>query len=119
MVSAHHTRDGRAELPDHYRPPTSREKRGPTPDPDVGNPRTTTDQKIVHAPDSAGTNETPPLRRRIRLTLAEVRRLFNVRDQAKRVIHIAMKWSTYRREHQAEARKHHITRRLKIQHLAL
>jgi hypothetical protein len=30
-----------------------------------------------------------------------------------------MNWSTYRREHQAEARKHHITRRLKIQHLAL
>ena len=91
----------------------------PTPDPDVGKLRTITDQKIVRAPDSAGSNETPPLRRRIRLTLAEVRRLFNVRDQAKRVIHTAMNWSTYRREHQAEARKHHITRRLKIQHLAL
>ena len=38
----------------------------------------------------------PPLRRRIRLTLAEIRRLFNLRDQAQHVIHAAMNWSTYR-----------------------
>jgi SRSO17 transposase len=62
---------------------------------------------------------TPPLRRRIRLTLAEIRRLFNVCYQAKQVIHTAMNWSTYRRQHQAEARRHHFTRRLKIQYLAL
>ena len=61
----------------------------------------------------------PQLRRRIRLTLAEVRRLFNVRDQAKQAVHAAINWSTYRREHQAEARAHHFTRRLKIQYLAL
>lgn len=53
------------------------------------------------------------------MTLAEVRRLFNVRDQAKHIIHAAMNWSTYRREHQADARARHFTRRLKIQYLAL
>src|SRR5438067_12563581 len=87
LVSTHHTRHDRAELPGHPRPPTSREKRGPIPDPDAGKRRTTTDQKIVRASDSAGRNHTPPLRRRIRLTLAEARRLFNVRDQTKHVIH--------------------------------
>jgi hypothetical protein len=30
-----------------------------------------------------------------------------------------MNWSIYRREHQADARRHHFTRRLKIQYLAL
>ena len=53
------------------------------------------------------------------MTIAEVRRLFNVRDQAKHVVHAAMDWSTYRREHQADARSRHIRRRLKIQYLAL
>ncbi len=65
----------------------------------------------------------PPLRHRIRLTLAEIRRLFNVRDQAKHIIHTAMRWSAYRHEHQADARAHHFKRhfkrRLKIQYLAL
>jgi hypothetical protein len=45
--------------------------------------------------------------------------LFSIRDQAKRLIHAAMTWSLYRREHQAEARGYHFTRRLKIQYLAL
>jgi hypothetical protein len=61
----------------------------------------------------------PSLRRRIRLSLAEIRRLFDLRDQAKRLVHTAMRWSTYRREHQADARRRHFTRRLKIQYLAL
>lgn len=30
-----------------------------------------------------------------------------------------MAWSTYRRQHQAEARRYHFKRRLKIQALAL
>jgi hypothetical protein len=62
---------------------------------------------------------TPPTRPRIRLSLAEIRRLFNLREQAKRLVHTAMTWSIYRREHQANARRHHFTRRLKIQILAL
>jgi SRSO17 transposase len=70
------------------------------------------------AGDSRATTNPQP-RHRIRLTLAEVRRLFNVRDQTKHVKHTAMNWSTYRREHRAEARSHHFARRLKIQHLAL
>jgi hypothetical protein len=60
-----------------------------------------------------------PLRRPIRLSLAEIRRLFNVRHQAKQLIHTAMGWSTWRRQHQADARRHHFARRLKIQVLAL
>ncbi len=55
----------------------------------------------------------------IPLTLAEVRRLFNVVDLAKDLIQHALHWSHWRREHQAEARRHHFRRRLKIQYLAL
>ena len=47
----------------------------------------------------------PRLRRRIRLSLAEIRRLFNVRDQVKQIIHAAMGWSDLRRHHQANARR--------------
>lgn len=60
-----------------------------------------------------------PLPQRIRLSLAEIRRLFNLRHQAKQLIHTAMGWSTWRRQHQADARRHHFARRLKIQVLAL
>lgn len=64
--------------------------------------------------------DTPsPLPQRIRLSLAEIRRLFNLRHQAKQLIHTAMGWSTWRRQHQADARRHHFARRLKIQVLAL
>jgi hypothetical protein len=61
---------------------------------------------------------TPPPRRRIRLTLAEARRLFSVRDQAKHNVHATMNWSIFRREHQAKAAGT-FTRRLKVQYLAL
>ncbi len=53
------------------------------------------------------------------LTLAEIRRLFNLRDQARDLIHPAMAWSTYRRRHQAQARRHHTKLRLKTRNLAL
>jgi hypothetical protein len=55
----------------------------------------------------------------IPLTLAEVARLFDVRDRAAEVIQHALHWSGFRRRHQAEARRHHFRRRLKIQALAL
>jgi len=55
----------------------------------------------------------------IPLTIAEIRRLFNLLGQAKRVIRHGLHWSTFRRRHQAEARRHHFRRRLKIQILAL
>jgi hypothetical protein len=55
----------------------------------------------------------------IPLTLAEVARLFDVRGRAAEVIQHALHWSGFRRRHQAEARRHHFRRRLKIQALAL
>jgi hypothetical protein len=55
----------------------------------------------------------------IPLTIAEIARLFNVIGQATEVIHHALHWSRFRREHQAEARRHHFRRRLKLQALAL
>jgi hypothetical protein len=55
----------------------------------------------------------------IPLTIAEIRRLFNVCDQAKHLIQHTLHWSSWRREHQAQARRHHFKRRLKIQTLAL
>src|SRR5947208_946515 len=115
LVSTHHPGHDCPDLPRYSRPPPSREKRGSTSSrPATGD----------HAVDNTTTSPiqlapTPPLRRRIRLTLAEIRGLFNLRDQAKRVIHTAINWSTYRRQHQAEARRHHFRRRLKIQYLAL
>jgi hypothetical protein len=55
----------------------------------------------------------------IPLTLAEIARLFHVRDRAAEVVQHALHWSALRRRHQAEARRHHFRRRLKIQALAL
>jgi hypothetical protein len=55
----------------------------------------------------------------IPLTLAEIARLFDVRDGAAEVIQHALHWSGFRRRHQAEARRLHFRRRLKIQALAL
>ena len=102
-------------------------KRGLAPDRGDTTPPTTATWEPTH--DQTAHDQTahphqvatapPPLRRRIRLTLAEIRRLFNVRDQAKHAIHTAMRWSTYGREHQADARKRHFRRRLKIQYLVL
>ena len=59
-----------------------------------------------------------PQRRKTPLTVPEIRRLFNVRDQVKHLIDHALHWSSFRREHQADARRHHFRRRLKIQALA-
>jgi hypothetical protein len=59
-----------------------------------------------------------PSRWPIRPTLAEVRRLFHLRDQGRPRIHEALRWSTYRRRHQGEARWYHARRRLRIQSVA-
>lgn len=61
----------------------------------------------------------PRLRRRIRLSLAEIRRLFNVRDQVKQIIHAAMGWSDLRPSSPSQRPSTHFIRRLKIQYLAL
>jgi hypothetical protein len=55
----------------------------------------------------------------IPLTIAEIARLFNVLGQTADVIQHALHWSCFRRQHQADARRHHFRRRLKIQALAL
>jgi hypothetical protein len=55
----------------------------------------------------------------IPLTLAEIARLVHVRGKAMDVIQHALHWSSFRRRHQADARRHHFRRRLKIQVLAL
>jgi hypothetical protein len=55
----------------------------------------------------------------IPLTIAEIRRLFNVVDHTTAAIQHALHWSRFRRQHQAEARRHHFRRRLKTQALAL
>jgi hypothetical protein len=55
----------------------------------------------------------------IPLTVTETRRLFNASDQAIHLIKHALHWSGFRREHQANARRHHFRRRLKIQTVAL
>ena len=83
----------RAEFPGRSRAPTPREKRGPAPNRGDTTPPTTPPATPPTPDHSAppGPKRTPPLRRRIRLTLAEIRRLFNVRDQAKHVIHAAMR----------------------------
>ena len=46
-----------------------------------------------------------PQRRKIPLTVAEIRRLFNVRDQAKHLIDHALHWSSFRREHCRSCRR--------------
>ena len=67
----------------------------------------------------SGTGSTiePPTRGRrlITLTLAEVRRLFALIGAASEAVDLGIHWSNWRREHQAEARHHHIKRRLRLQ----
>ena len=59
--------------------------------------------------------QTRPRRNLIRLSVTEARRLFNARHQGKHAMQQALAWSIWRREHQAEARRHHFRRRLKLQ----
>lgn len=57
----------------------------------------------------------PPPQRLAALTLAEVRRPFNLIDSAHDAIDLGIHWSNWRRKHQAEARRHHVKRRLRLQ----
>jgi hypothetical protein len=64
--------------------------------------------------------ESPPRKRRLAaLTLAEVRRLFTLIGAAREAVDLGIHWSNWRREHQAEARRHHIKRRLRLQTLQI
>ncbi len=53
--------------------------------------------------------------RLIRLTTSEVRRLFNLIGKDDQAIYLGLRWSVWRREHQANARAHHFRRRLRLQ----
>ncbi|PYC74530.1 hypothetical protein C7C46_24295, partial [Streptomyces tateyamensis] len=55
------------------------------------------------------------LRPGIRVSLAEARRLFNLIGRPIREIQNALRWSTFRRRHQVEARRHHFRRRMRRQ----
>jgi hypothetical protein len=61
------------------------------------------------------TTPTSPRRRLTRLTIAELRRLFNLIGKDDQAIDQGLHWSTWRREHQADARAHHFRRRLRLQ----
>jgi hypothetical protein len=54
-------------------------------------------------------------RRLIALTVAEIRRLFNLADKDDQAIDHGLHWSAWRRAHQADARRHHFRRRLRLQ----
>jgi hypothetical protein len=59
------------------------------------------------------------LKRLIALTLAEIRNLLNVnRDDDHAIIH-ALHWSKWRRHHQADARRAHVRRHLRLQILMI
>jgi len=55
----------------------------------------------------------------IALSIAEVRRLFNLIGNDDHAIDQGLRWSVWRREHQADARRHHFTRRLRLQTLMI
>lgn len=55
----------------------------------------------------------PP--RLIALTIAEIRRLFNLATTIDHGLDLGIYWSNFRRAHQATARRHHFRRRLRLQ----
>ena len=78
-------------------------------------------------PDKDTISAEPPIpsapprqpKRLIALTIPEIRHLLHRADQGRRAITSALKWSLWRRVHQADARRRHYRRRLRTQALAL
>ena len=58
-------------------------------------------------------------RRLISLTLGEIRRLFNLIGKDKQAIRQGLRWSAWRRAHQADARIAHFRRRLRLQSMQI
>lgn len=54
-------------------------------------------------------------RRLAKLTVAEIRRLFNLIGKDDHAVDLGLHWSLWRREHQADARAHHFRRRMRLQ----
>jgi hypothetical protein len=55
----------------------------------------------------------------IALSIAEVRRLFNLIGKDDHTIDQGLHWSAWRREHQADTRRSHFKRRLRLQALMI
>jgi hypothetical protein len=49
------------------------------------------------------------------MSLAETRRLFNLAGRALHEVRNALHWSTFRRRHQADVRRHHFRPRMRFQ----
>ena len=56
---------------------------------------------------------------RIALSIAEIRRLLNLIDKDDHAINQGLRWSAWRRAHQADTRRSHFTRRLRLQALMI
>src|SRR5438128_2833497 len=65
--------------------------------------------------------DTPPPahKRLIALTLAEIRKLLNLNRNDDHAIAHGLQWSTWRRHHQANARRAHVRRHLRLQTLVI
>jgi hypothetical protein len=62
----------------------------------------------------------PPIHRRlIALTLAEIRRLLPLIHNDEHAVNHGLHWSTWRRWHQAQARRAHVQRHLRLQTLMI
>jgi hypothetical protein len=57
--------------------------------------------------------------RMITLSIAEIRRLFNLIGKNDHTIDQGLHWSAWRREHQADTRRRHFRRRLRLQMLEI
>jgi hypothetical protein len=57
--------------------------------------------------------------RLIPLSIAEIRRLLNLPRHDPRILRHGLRWSVWRRHHQADARRHHIRIRLPLQSLMI
>ncbi len=53
------------------------------------------------------------------LSIAEIRRLFNLIGKDDQAINQGLRWSAWRREHQADTRRSHFKRRLRLQMLEI
>jgi FOG: Transposase len=86
-----------------------------------GGPTSRTTRPTGQPPDKPTEPETaPPIHRRlIALTLAEIRRLLNLIHRGQHGITHGLHWSTWRRRHQAQARRAHVRRHLRLQTLMI
>jgi hypothetical protein len=66
--------------------------------------------------DTVKDQNTATRRRRLaKLTVAEIRRLFSLIGKDDQAVDLGLRWSLWRREHQADARAHHFRRRMRLQ----